>query len=226
MIRFFVLAVIFFTHFLSAEKTHFLLIRHGETNWNTEGRYSGWTDIPLNSNGKMQAEGLANHLKTAHTDLSAIYSSTLLRAYQTAEETSKVLKLPIVQQDQLREICWGDGEGLTSKEKDVLYGKAIQEVTQAYPNRKERWNYPLFPNAETYNALYQRIENQLIQIANAHPGEKVALFSHGRAIRTLISESVDSENCPYPDNCGIAHFIYDPDQERPLQFVKIESTQL
>lgn len=211
---------------LLAEKTDFLLIRHGETQWNVEDRYAGWTDIPLNENGKDQASRLAEYLKTTHPDLSSLYSSSLSRAWQTGEETSKAFNLPIIKKDELREICWGDGEGLTGQEKDALYGAAHKERLQNYPVRKECWDQPLFPNAETYNALYQRLENQLAQIARLHPGQKVAIFTHGRAIRTLIGQCIDSDECPYPYNCCIAHFTYDPDNlDRPLHYVRIESTQ-
>ncbi|HSX04577.1 MAG TPA: histidine phosphatase family protein [Rhabdochlamydiaceae bacterium] len=224
MIYFLTLISLCFTHFLLAEKTHFLLVRHGETSWNVEHRFSGWTDIPLNPRGKIQAEKLARYLKAVHCDLAALYSSDLSRAFQTAEETSKILDLPIVKQEKLREINWGDAEGITPQEKEALYGKEIQTLLQTYPIRKEFWDHPVFPNAETYNALYQRLENQLIEIANAHPGQKVAIFTHGRAIKTLIGEIIDSEDCTYPVNCGIAHFIYDSEnKDRPFQFVKIEN---
>jgi probable phosphoglycerate mutase len=217
-------ALLLATQIAMAAETTFLLVRHGQTNWNIDGRYSGWTDIPLNDEGMKQAERLSDKIRSNHPDLAAIYSSDLSRAYFTALPTSRVFQLPIEKRIALREIFWGIGEGLTPAENDLLYKEAIEDLRKSYPERRERWNHALFSGAETYNHLLARVQNELKSIAEKHPGEKVAIFSHGRVIKTLLGEVLDTEKCPYPENCGIVVLHYDseiPDQ--PFTFLRIEN---
>jgi len=218
----FVLAVA--TQVATAAETTFLLVRHGQTHWNVEGRYSGWTDIPLNAEGKLQAEKLGLQILQDHPDLTAIYSSDLSRAYSTALPTSIAFQLPIEKRIALREIYWGTGEGLTPAENELLYKEAIEELRRSYPERKERWNHTLFSGAETYNHLLDRTQNELKVIAEMHPGKTVAIFTHGRVIKTILGDLLDTEKCPYPENCGIMILHYNSEtQEHPFTFVRIEN---
>src|SRR5699024_6004320 len=86
------------------------LIRHGETNWNKEGRIQGKTDIPLNETGRIQAEECAASLK--HSEWDIIISSPLKRAKQTAEIINKNLHLPIMEMSAFAERNYGDAEGM------------------------------------------------------------------------------------------------------------------
>ena len=92
-----------------------LLVRHGETDWNAEGRLQGHTDRPLNDYGRTQARRLAEQL---HGDgIAAIYASDLVRARETAEILSERLGLPVLLDADLRERNWGSWEGLTPDER-------------------------------------------------------------------------------------------------------------
>lgn len=82
-LSFFVAVIMSYVSPIFAEPTRFLLVRHGETDWNKEMRYQGHRDIELNETGLSQAESLANELSLAHSDVAAIYSSDLSRAYVT-----------------------------------------------------------------------------------------------------------------------------------------------
>jgi len=84
--------------------TEFLLVRHGETDWNAEGRLQGHTDRPLSDYGRKQARRLADEL--AGSDIDAIYASDLARARETAEIVGARLHLPVVLEPDLREKDW------------------------------------------------------------------------------------------------------------------------
>ena len=199
---------------LHAEPTHFLLVRHGETDWNREKRFQGQTDIPLNSTGMAQADSLAEELIKTHPDVSAIYSSDLSRAYATALQSAEKYHLPVIKTQNLREICWGELEGVLSQEKIALAAKDREERLQRdFPDRKERWNYPIANGVESYNALVSRVKKQLSEIAKEHPGEKVLIFTHGRVIRTLIIEAQNDESgLDSLGNCSVVHIVFDPEK--------------
>src|SRR5215467_11482476 len=86
------------------------LFRHGETDWNREGRLQGHTDTPLNATGLAQAEALAEQLRTHR--LEAVVSSDLLRAQTTARIVAETIGLPLFTEPGLREVDVGAAEGL------------------------------------------------------------------------------------------------------------------
>jgi broad specificity phosphatase PhoE len=94
---------------------HLIFVRHGETAWNAERIYQGWSDVPLNALGERQAQAAARAL-AARTDLTvrALYASPLQRAWRTAEVVGAALGLTPQPLPGLRELHWGDASGLTS----------------------------------------------------------------------------------------------------------------
>ena len=104
------------------------LARHGQTTWNTEGRWQGSNDIPLDETGIRQAELLAAKLQ--FYNIEAIYSSPLVRASVTAQHAAKKFGLPVIFHEDLREICLGDWEGLTFYEISRKYPKEFQDWEQ------------------------------------------------------------------------------------------------
>src|SRR5204862_7367541 len=126
--------------------TTLLLVRHGETDWNAEGRLQGHTDRPLSDYGRRQARELAGDLE--NEGLVAIYSSDLARARETAEIVGERLGLPVALDPDLREKDWGTWEGLTSVERDRV--EFVGESTEAHR---------------------ERILAALRQISERHPGE-------------------------------------------------------
>jgi len=159
------------------EPTRVLAIRHGETAWNVDTRIQGQLDIPLNDTGRWQAERLA--AAVADEGVTALYSSDLLRAYQTAEAIARVTELPVAADAGLRERGFGGFEGFTYK-----------EITERWPDQSERWRKrdPDFAPGETGESLrvfFERCVGVVTRLAAAHPGETIAVVAHGGVMDCL-----------------------------------------
>src|SRR6185369_7089516 len=96
--------------------THITLIRHGQTPWNATGRWQGHAFVPLNDEGRRQATRLAKHLLPIADEITAIYSSDLVRASETAEIIAARLEKTVRVDVRLREIDMGEWQGLTGDE--------------------------------------------------------------------------------------------------------------
>jgi alpha-ribazole phosphatase len=153
--------------------TDLILIRHGETDWNIEGRYQGQSDVPLNSTGIKQAQDLAQQLR--HEPLDAIYSSDLARAKGTAEILSRINGAPLFLDPRLREIDQGEWEGM-------LFQDIRSRFTEAF---EERLRDPLQvapPGGETVGQVRQRVLEAVDEIVDHYPRGLVAIVSHGLAL--------------------------------------------
>ncbi len=179
--------------------TTILLARHGETNWNREGRFQGHSDTPLNERGREQARELAAQLRPV--DLAAIYSSDLRRAHETAAIVGESRGLTVEMRAALREIDVGSWSGFT-------HG----EIEASYPEAYARWRESFlgWEGGETYDLLTVRVREALVAIAGAHPDETVLAVTHGGAIRamlTYVDSAGSAERRPTPAvlaNCGVS----------------------
>ncbi|NIS82486.1 MAG: alpha-ribazole phosphatase [Anaerolineales bacterium] len=156
--------------------TTLILIRHGVTDWNLEGRYSGQSDVPLNTQGREQALAVSTRLEGETID--AIYSSDLMRARQTAETLIRNRSVPLYLDPRLREIHQGDWEGMLFAEIQARYAEAW----------KTRKNDPLSvapPGGETVGKLRQRVLAAIRDILQAHPQGTVAVVSHGLSLAII-----------------------------------------
>jgi broad specificity phosphatase PhoE len=157
--------------------TRLLLVRHGETDWNADGRLQGQTDRPLSDFGRRQARQLADAL--AEERLDAIYSSDLARARETAEIVAQRLKLPVSLEPDLRERNWGTWEGLTAIERDRV--EFVGESTKAHE---------------------ERILRALRRISERHPdGGSVLVVTHGGSMRRVQTAALGMA-MPVVENCG------------------------
>jgi 2,3-bisphosphoglycerate-dependent phosphoglycerate mutase len=137
-----------------------LFVRHGETDWNADGRLQGHSDRPLNDYGRRQARELAERL--AGEGAAAIYTSDLARAKETAEIIGARLGLPVVTDPDLRERNWGSWEGLTPGERDG------REFDGEAPERHR-----------------ERTVRAMERIALRHPGRRVVVVTHGGSMRRV-----------------------------------------
>jgi alpha-ribazole phosphatase len=156
--------------------TMFYLVRHGQTDWNKEGRYQGQADTPLNAAGEEQARQLAGKFDGIQID--AVYSSDLQRARRTAEAIGQALQLPVQLDVRLREINHGVWEGMLFTDIMRQYAAEI----------KEREMNPLearAPGGESVLEVAERVLTAAESIAIMHPDETVILVSHGLALAVL-----------------------------------------
>jgi broad specificity phosphatase PhoE len=120
---------------------------------------------------------------------------------------------------------WGDLEGLQHHDELALAAKKREaELKEIVPDRKQRWDHQTVDGAESYNVLAQRMRQQLSQIAENHPGEKILVFSHGRAIFSFVIDAEDNESViDGLGNCSVVHMTFDPAKsEKPFCFHRVE----
>ena len=157
--------------------TRFCLIRHGQTDWNLEGRYQGQSDVALNSLGKLQAHALASQL--SGQSFSAIFSSDLIRAKETADILASVLHVPVKVDTRLREINQGEWEGqlveVLKSKYNGLWEKRTVDPAGVRP-----------PGGETVREVAERVYAALNDISIQFPEDNVLITSHGLALATVI----------------------------------------
>lgn len=161
--------------------TRFVLIRHGETVWNLEGRIQGWQDSPLTPRGLAQADALATRLAALSFD--ALYSSDLPRAALTAEKISRATGQPVLVDPRLRERNMGELEGLTEDERQ----RRFPHCRGAFrPGGLE----DVVPGGETAAARLQRCLSFLNETALHHVGRTVVCVTHGGILTGLFKHVV------------------------------------
>ena len=161
--------------------TKIILVRHGQTKWNLMGRYQGQSDIELSEMGISQAATLASHFPAA--DISAVYSSDLQRAYKTASYIAGRFGLPVVAEKGLREMAFGQWEGLTYKEIEAQWPEKLADFFKQ-PDKA------MIPAGETFATLQQRGVAAMQEIVKRHPGQTVVVAAHGAIIRTILAETL------------------------------------
>jgi len=160
--------------------TKLYLIRHGQTDWNVEGRYQGQTDQPLNATGRAQAEMLARQLVPAQ--LKAIYSSDLKRALETAQIVAAFLRLTVQLDPRLREISLGEWEG-------HVVSDIAERYQAAWANRARNPLEARAPGGESIAEVAARVAAAAGDIVARHPAGPVLVVSHGLALAALICQA-------------------------------------
>lgn len=159
--------------------TRVLLIRHGETAWNANGRWQGHAPVPLNESGLAQSQRLGRYIKSEDVRIDVIYSSDLKRAMQTADPIAEALNLPIHPDPRLREVDLGDWQGLTREEAEAW-------DAERYAAFRADWHAVPTPNGESRNDLKARVRAAFDDITARHPDQVIALVSHGGTLGMLI----------------------------------------
>jgi probable phosphoglycerate mutase len=159
--------------------TTFYIIRHGQTDWNLEGRWQGKADIPLNEAGRAQAQRLAGHLHRRRIRFDAIYSSDLLRAWETATVIADRLNVEPVLLPALREIDVGAWSGLTRDE-------VVAQFHDLWERLHSGEDVPRGGDGETFGQLYDRVVGAVERLMHERPGQTIALVTHGGPVRALL----------------------------------------
>lgn len=195
--------------------TRLVLARHGETVWHAENRYAGLSDIELTPSGHAQARRLA--VWAASAGLSAVWASTLSRAQITAAAAAKAADVPLRVDERLRELDFGQGDGLTAAEMRERFPEA-RAAFEADPAA-----HPLPGGEDPYGAA-ARFTAALDDIRAAHPGERVLVVAHTTAIRLalcrLIGVPLGSYRRLFPrlDNCALTELRLRDGEVAVLQF--------
>ncbi|MFO7633002.1 MAG: histidine phosphatase family protein [Caldilinea sp.] len=158
--------------------TELWLVRHGQTDWNLQGRYQGQADPPLNKTGLQQADLAAE--KLAGRRYAALYSSDLERARVTAEAIGRKLGMEVLVDPRLREVNQGDWEGLLVTEIQTRY-PAEWEARQ-----RDRLHFRSPGGGESVQDVATRIWAAVDDLATRHPHESLILVSHGLALATIL----------------------------------------
>jgi broad specificity phosphatase PhoE len=153
------------------------LVRHGETVWHGENRYAGSSDVALTPRGHEQAASLARWSSAA--DLTSIRSSSLSRARLTAEGCAAATGLSLTIDARLRELNFGQGEGLTSA-----------EMQERFPEKRRAFELaPVthhLPGGEDPILAAERFTSALLDAAVADPGGRILVVAHTTAIRLAL----------------------------------------
>jgi probable phosphoglycerate mutase len=183
-------------------KTTFLLVRHGQTEWNRIERFRGRADVPLNENGRKEAEATATRI-AKEWSVDAVYASPLGRAIHTAEAIAIQFSLAVQPTPDLIDIDYGEWQGLTP-----------EEVARSWKDELERWyrqpHLCQIPGGETLNDLRQRGMHAIRTITKNHPGQTVVVVGHTVINRVLLLAILGLENDRFwhlrQDTCAINVF--------------------
>ena len=155
------------------------LVRHGETDWNLEGRAQGHSDTPLNDKGRIQAERAGARL--APTPFVAAYGSDLTRVADTAAAIIRGRRLALKPMSALREKFYGEWEGITYEDAEARYPGMYQQLFQDNTGFAP-------PGGENDFDLYKRVMVAAEQIRDTLPdaGGNILVVGHGGALRALL----------------------------------------
>jgi probable phosphoglycerate mutase len=187
-----------------SEHTHLILIRHGQSEGNAERRFGGHTSTPLSALGRQQARATAEALATEK--FTAIYSSDLARAVETAEPLGQLTGLEIQTSESFRERSVGVMEGLTFEDAAAKYPEQYQALL------RRDFEHVLM-GGESYRQTLDRAARKLDEVIARHKGGRIAVVSHTGTICILVLHLMGALDSPElkpvwigSSNCGMARF--------------------
>jgi broad specificity phosphatase PhoE len=175
-------------------KRTLVLVRHGETTWNREGRFQGHTDIELSDLGRAQARALRGRLEVSHAHLfddaqTAILTSDLRRAHETAEIAFGVPGRTLHVRRELREFCYGVFEGLTRR-----------EIDDRFPGAMAAWlggdRAFAVEGGESRAQVHARAHDVIHRFLTEAPQRNIVIVAHGGTMRQLLSACFDDSAEP------------------------------
>lgn len=167
------------------EATRIIAVRHGETAWNVDARIQGQLDIGLNDTGRWQARRVGEAL--ASEAITAVYSSDLGRAHETAQAVAEVAGIPVVADEGLRERSFG-----------IFEGKTFDEIHETWPDHAHNWRKRIPEwqppeGGESLLELRERVTRTMHELAARHPGEQIVVVAHGGVLDTLYRVATGQE---------------------------------
>ena len=185
-------------------KKVFYIFRHGETDWNKERRCQGHTDVALNQTGISQAQELAKKVK--ELNLGVIYSSDLSRAKETGSIVASHSDIPIIFEPRLREMSYGEAEGMFFQDAINLFGEELWQQLQSF---KKENDHVGFPGGETRKIARDRFLNIVYEIIKETDHNIIGLSTHGGALRNVLQSFLPEDHpiLPIP-NCVVYELIF------------------
>lgn len=188
--------------------TRFLFIRHGESDGNRYGLFTGQGDLPLTELGHRQAEAAAEYtLKTYGKAVDAVYASDLSRAWDTGKAAADRLGLPITPDKGLREIFSGQWEGVP-----------FADLPTRFPEDFALWMTDIgrsrCTGGESVAELSERVHAAVVRIAEANPGKTILIATHATPIRTLQCRFAGvglemMQQIPWVANASLTEAVYE-----------------
>lgn len=184
------------------DPSRLLLVRHGQSTWNDQGRIQGQLDPPLSELGRTQAQRLAERL--AGRRLGGFYCSDLARAQETAEVIAGAVGVDPRPLIELREVALGEWEGMTAA-----------EIADDYPEEWAQWrthpSWDVAPAGEGTQAFESRVRAVIAKLFDDHPHEDVLVVTHGGVIQVVLGDVVGrsgSALVPFViDNCSLSTVV-------------------
>ena len=155
-----------------------ILVRHALTVDNQKSRLSGHIDSSISEEGKEQIDKITNYLKDF--DIDKIYTTTSSRTKDTVKKLSELKSIEIIEKESLKEIRFGDFEGLTFDEIKDKYPKEFQDMIE------KGYEYK-YPNGESLIDSYNRVCIELDNIISNNDDRTILICSHGGTIRNIIT---------------------------------------
>lgn len=155
-----------------------ILVRHALTVDNQKSRLSGHIDSSISEEGKEQIDKITNYLKDF--DIDKIYTTTSSRTKDTVKKLSELKSIEIIEKESLKEISFGDFEGLTFDEIKDKYPKEFQDMIE------KGYEYK-YPNGESLIDSYNRVCIELDNIISNNDNRTILICSHGGTIRNIIT---------------------------------------
>ena len=197
-------------------KTTFYIVRHGESLGNATGVLLGRTDLDLSELGHRQAAATAEALRNVHFD--KIYSSKLIRAYNTALPHAQLRGMDIIPDAELMEVMIGKWEGKRGEDIIKTWPDAFT------PDWYKNYGTYTYPGGESNIHAAERFYNEVVRIAENNPNSCILIASHAAVIRGFWAiltgsphEDVGLET-EFPSNASYSVCEYENGRITPLQY--------
>ncbi|TGJ99485.1 histidine phosphatase family protein [Leptospira semungkisensis] len=197
---------------MTQQERQLYIFRHGETDWNIEGRLQGHKESKLNKNGIYQAEILAKRLKDINLEI--LFSSDLLRAKETSLIISKFLKIDVIYHTGLREIYSGEAQGILESDLIHKFGKETYLKWKEDDNESGSFR---FPGGESKKEASDRISQTVKDLVRIYNKTKIGICTHGFVMKQFCEKfSGKTMHERKIENCEIRRLIYLEQEERIL----------
>lgn len=199
-----------------------VIVRHGESEWNIKGIWTGITDVHLSEHGYLESKKIGELIRDLHFD--QIIISTLVRTKETLEameETNDTLKkVPIIESYEIRERDYGDYTGKNKWEmRDLLGEEKFKEIRRS-------WDGPI-PNGESLKMVYERTIPYFLDkiLPILKDGKNVLIVAHGNSIRSIVKyiENISDTEIPLLEIPFEEVLIYDLDTDGHILQKEIRS---